>query len=115
MPVWPATLPQYPDLGWTERKLLNVVDTDTDAGPSKRRRRFTRAKRHLVMRFHLTETQVATLETFHTTTLADGSIDFDFPHPRTRITHSCRWVNEFSVSEPHRGLYQVAIELEFTV
>ena len=113
--VWPATLPQLPEYGWRERKLPNTVDSETDAGPSKRRRRFTKAKRHLVMTFQLTAAQVATLETFHTDTLADASLNFEFPHPRTGVTHSCRWVNEFDVGEPSRNLYRVGVEFEYTV
>lgn len=111
--VWPAGLPQAPDLSWSESKLENVVETETDGGPKKRRRRYTRAVEKLSLPLTLTEAQVATLKTFHTTTLADGILPFEMVHPRTGLTHEFTWTSPWSVTEGTRGLYRIAIELEY--
>ncbi len=111
--TWPGTLPQSPIHGWSERKLPNVVDSDTDAGPSKRRRRFTAAVRRITLSVWLTLDQRATLEGFHTATLSDGSLPFDWVHPATGTSHSFRWMNEFAAVEVAEGLYRATLELEY--
>ncbi len=111
--VWPGSLPQLPELGWAERKLKNTVRSETDTGPAKVRRRFTNAVRRLTLPFILTEAQAATLDNFHTATLFDGVLRFDYVQPRTGLTHSCRFVDAPQFSEPANCLYRTTIELEY--
>lgn len=113
MAVWPGSLPQVPEFGWVERKLENRVRSETDSGPAKVRRRFTRANRQVSLSMFLTTAQVATLDTFHTTTLADGSLKFDLVHPRTGLTHEFRFVSPIEWTELANGLYRTSIELEY--
>lgn len=111
--VWPATLPQVPEYGWTETKLDNRVRSDTDSGPAKVRRRFTRAVRRVQITMALTTAQVFALDVFHTTTLADGSLKFEMVHPRTGITYEFRFVGELAWTEQANGFYRTSFELEY--
>lgn len=111
--VWPPTLPQNPQLGWSEKKLDNKVRSPVDNGPSKVRRQFTNPVRRLTYPLVLTEAQVATLDTFHSTTLRDGVDRFEHVHPRTGLTHDFRIVGDLDVSEPFDGFYRVTLELEY--
>lgn len=111
--VWPASLPQQPQLGWSEEKVSNTIRSESDTGAAKLRRRFTAATWVLSLPFFLTEAQVATLEAFHGSTLADGVLRFDFAHPRTGVTESMRFRGPLSISEPAKGFYRATLELEF--
>jgi hypothetical protein len=114
--VWPGTLPASPNYGWVETKLSNVVRSETDAGPAKVRRRYTRANRKMSLSMHLTTAQVATLDTFHTTTLADGTLRFDFVHPRTGATNSVRFASDgITWTEQAEGFYLATFDLEWLV
>lgn len=113
--VWPATLPQLPEYNWVERKLENRVKSETETGPAKYRRRFTRANRQVSLSMFLTAAQVTTLDIFHTTTLSDGVLKFEMVHPRTGLTHEFRFVSTFEVVEIAEGLYKTNIELEYNV
>lgn len=113
--AWPGSLPPLPQLGWQEKKLANVIRSETETGPAKVRRRFTRANRRVVLPMVLTEAQVATLDAFHTATLRDGIDRFDYVHPRTGLTHEMRFVSELEYSEPANGFYRVVISLEYTL
>lgn len=111
--VWPASLPNLPQLGWGEKKLENRIRSETDTGPAKVRRRFTRAVRRVSLPLVLTTAQAATLDDFHTNTLSDGVLRFDYVHPRTGLTHSFRFFNGFNLSEPANGMYRTSLELEY--
>lgn len=82
--VWPASLPQNPLLaGFTESPPNLTIRTPMEAGPPKLRRRATAGVRPLPLQVALTKAQVATLDAFYLTTLAGGSLPFDWTHPRT--------------------------------
>lgn len=110
--VWPASLPA-PRIGWSERKLSNTVRTETDAGPAKVRRRYTKAVRQLELEYAMTAAQVVTLDAFHTSTLADGVERFEMAHPRTGVTHEFRFVEPFQTTGLARGLYAVRVVLDY--
>lgn len=111
--VWPASLPQLPELGWAEKKMSNVVQSPTDTGPAKVRRRYTRAVNHITLPFIFTEDQIATLDSFHTDTLNDGVLRFDYVHPRTGLTHACRFLEPLEFTESANGMYRSTIALEY--
>lgn len=77
---WPVTLPRsmagvavgYPD---------GRLKSQTDTGPGKVRRRSTAMPYSITGQMILTRTQLATLQTFISTTLAGGTLPFNFPHP----------------------------------
>lgn len=87
MATWPASLPQsFMFDGFSEQKDSQVLRTGMDSGPPKQRRKFSAAGVQLKGRMFMDDTQVTTLEAFFDNTLFGGSIEFDFPHPRTGAT-----------------------------
>jgi hypothetical protein len=83
MPAWPGSLPQAPLLGATEKFPDNLIRTKMDTGPDKVRRRFTAGVTEVAFPLLLTAEQADDLDTFFRATLKDGSLRFDFRHPRT--------------------------------
>lgn len=85
---WPTTLPQVPQKGFTESVGINVIRSQTDAGPAKQRRRAARPN-ELSVNFLMTTEQTQKLEDFiknlPTNTITPGIAGvnrFTFPHPR---------------------------------
>jgi hypothetical protein len=91
MVAWPATLPQSPFLAVREARQPAVVRSAMDAGPPKVRRRYTAAVRNLDVAMFLDGTQKATFDTFFNTTLAEGSLPFDWTDPVSGNTVSMRF------------------------
>lgn len=74
MAVWPGTLPHSPLAeSFSYEPVPQSISTQMDAGPPKRRRRFSVAYGRYQMTFLLTGLQRATFETFYGTDLAGGS------------------------------------------
>ena len=61
--LWPSTLPQSPQKGFQETVGINVVRSQTDAGPAKQRKRFSRPG-EMTLSFIMTTAQTQILETF---------------------------------------------------
>jgi hypothetical protein len=114
--TWPPSLPTSADSsGFAESYGVLILSTPMDAGPAKRRRRGVKP-RMLSVNFVMTNTQIATLETFINDTIK-GTARFDFPHPRTQVTMEVRIVPNgdgelFSVSYFSHDLYTVSMNLE---
>lgn len=84
MPSWPASLPQRPSYpGYGEAPQSQVLKSDMDAGPPKRRRRFTAGTRTLSVQYDLTEQQVEDFKSFFYGELAAGALPFEWTDPRT--------------------------------
>jgi hypothetical protein len=94
---WPASLPQVPQKGFTESVGLNVIRSQTDAGPAKQRRRASRPS-ELNLTFIMTTTQTTRLELFIKNLPTDipagisGTNRFTFTHPRLYTTVEVRIV-----------------------
>lgn len=94
MPTWPGTLPQYvQESGYREEIQDQTVESAMDTGPAKIRRRFTKSLRKFTISMQMTAAQVTTFETFWQTTVAGGSLSFDWVHPRTRAAATMRFRN----------------------
>jgi len=92
MVAWPASLPQSPLIaGFEEDVPETALRTEMDAGPAKLRRRFTASVRPIKYPLILTETQVATLDTFYVTTMQAGTLPFTHTHPRTGAAINARF------------------------
>lgn len=78
--VWPPTLPQSPQKGFTESIGALILRTPMDAGPAKERYRGKRSNTMQVS-FVMTTTQVTDLETWIVNTIR-GTARFGFTHPR---------------------------------
>lgn len=81
--LWPSTLPQAPQKGFSESVGVNVIRSSTDKGPAKQRRRGTRPSTMSVT-FIVTTAQAAILENFLNNDL-EGVRRFLFPHPRLSV------------------------------
>lgn len=89
---WPVTLPQAPQKGFTESLGMNIIRSQTDAGPAKQRRRGV-SPNTMDVSFILTTDQAGTLETFIQDEL-NGVKRFIFNHPRTKQNVEVRVVNQ---------------------
>lgn len=70
--TWPASLPSPTDEGMSYAPLMdNVITSQVETGAPKRRRRFTAVPDKATITLVLTQSQMATLDTFVQTTLAD--------------------------------------------
>jgi hypothetical protein len=116
--IWPPSLPQTPQKGYSETGGANILSTAMDSGPAKRRYRGKKPQL-LSVSFLMTTTEVATLETF---ALGPNSIRgvarFGFPHPRTGNTVEVRILPEgndgnlYTVNYTAPGYYTVSMRLE---
>ena len=102
MADWPAGLPQkFEASSYKTSPETNVIVTNMDTGPAKVRRRFT-AKRRIhagVMVMSKSEYE-STFLPFFETTIADGTVEFNFPDPFDELsTIVVRWVVEGSPYE----------------
>jgi hypothetical protein len=77
---WPITLPQVPQKGFQETVGVNILRSQTDAGPAKQRRRASRPN-EMTLSFIMTTAECEILETFVKDTIK-GVSRFTFPHPR---------------------------------
>jgi hypothetical protein len=91
--VWPPTLPQCPILnGLGEQRQRHIMAFAPEVGPPKMKRRSTAVEVLTNLAFRMTNAQVLTFYTFYETTLSDGILPFDWPHPVTKISYT--WVFE---------------------
>lgn len=90
--VWPVSLPQAPQKGFTETGGALIARTPMDSGPAKLRKRGSLPSK-LTTSFVMTTTQVSTLETFIRDTIK-GVSRFEFTHPRTKQTIETRIISQ---------------------
>lgn len=92
MATWPASLPQYMETGMTDMRQQGFIRSPNDTGPAQQRKRFTATTRMLTGTMLLSAAQYATLDTFYTDTIGEGSAEFDFLDPKDGSTVSARFV-----------------------
>src|SRR5690606_14120210 len=112
MSTWPATLPAPLNGGFRELWPNNIIRTQMDKGPPKVRRRTTANVATLQMQFLMSTAQVSTLETFFQGDAAYGAAAFDFTHPRTGSTVSCRFTRPPEFGTTNGAYWPVSVELE---
>jgi hypothetical protein len=113
--VWPATLPQTPQKGYSETGGANILTTPMDAGIAKRRYR-SKSPGILQVTFLMTTNEVANFESFVTSTLR-GTARFGFTHPRLKTTVEVRIVpngssNLYTVTYSAPEYWTVSLQLE---
>jgi hypothetical protein len=87
--TWPANIPQCPiQNGFSEQRQPNTVAFTPDVGPPKVRRRSTAVGVSTAVTFRMTNAEKLNFDTFFETTLADGSLPFDWPHPVTKVVYT---------------------------
>lgn len=80
IPIWPTTLPQTPQKGYTISGGPNIIRSNMDMGPAKQRFRGNSVKK-LSLSFIMDTTQLNTFEIFVNTTLR-GVLRFSFKDPK---------------------------------
>ena len=113
MTTWPDTLPASPLLE-NFRELLpeTTIRTDMDTGPAKIRQRTTAAVGSLMVNYLLSTAETIALDAFYQTTLFGGSGAFDYTHPRTGATLSCRFVSPPEYAPVNGNYFKVTLTLE---
>lgn len=112
--TWPLSLPQLVLRdGYTEKPGDNTIETPVDAGPAKARRRFTASVRRFSASVKFSAAQMVTFEEFWGVTLADGSLPFEWKHPRTQADATLVFRKpHWSISEAVGGNVIVQLNLE---
>lgn len=113
--VWPPTLPQSPQKGFTESIGALILRTPMDAGPAKERYRGRRPD-ELQVSFVMTTQQVSDLEGWVVNTLR-GTARFGFPHPRKNTVVEARIVPSgdgeiFKTAYLAPGYWNISLKLE---
>lgn len=104
MAAWPVDLPQKPLVqGFSETLPTLTVRSPMDTGPAKVRRRSTAGVTQMQCVFRLTATQRASLLTFWQTTLAGGSLSYNWTHPISGANIVCRIVEPPSLTPAAGG------------
>lgn len=114
--AWPGTLPQALLLAGASKGLGDgLLEYQPDTGPSITRRRTTAVMRPLVGSMMLTDTQVATFETFYLTTLMNGALPFTFPDPISGATLLVKFTKATPPSYAPQGANNYLLSLSLMV
>jgi hypothetical protein len=82
MAVWPASLPQEPEVGkWKEKLTSKLLRTEMDSGAVRVRPKYTGEVWAYEVSYQLYYTQCRVLKNFVRYDLNHGVDYFDFPHP----------------------------------
>jgi hypothetical protein len=110
---WPAPLQDF----FSEQNFQIVMDdatlrSDIDVGPQKVRRRFTKGIDIMSASIYLTTSEYSIFETFFKTTLAGGTLPFEFNHPVTGILTEFRFREKPRIGSLGGGQFTVSFDLE---
>ena len=120
MPVWPGTLPNDAQYGWSESPGDSLVRTQTDAGPAKLRRRFTSTPSSFSMQFVLTKAQATRLIQFYENA-SDAAIAgtnggalsiTGLPHPRDNSAVTFRFLAPPVLTQTSFDVFRASLRLE---
>lgn len=81
MPTWPIELPQLPFAGASAQDVDTVLRTQMDSGPPSRRNRFTTHMQIVAYPMVLNGAEKTAFDFFFRSTLANGSLAFDWTDP----------------------------------
>ena len=113
MTIWPDTLPVAPLLeNFQELLPETAIRTDMDTGPAKVRQRTTAGVGALMVSYQLSTAETIILDTFYRTTLSGGATPFDFTHPRTGDTLSCRFTTQPEYTPLNGNYFKATLALE---
>ena len=113
--IWPASLPQVPQKGFTETGGALVLRTQMDAGVAKQRRRGL-SPSQMQLAFIFTTAQVSTFELFVKNTIK-GVARFGFKHPRTGVIEEVRIIpqsdgNMYNIAYLAPGYWNLSMQFE---
>jgi hypothetical protein len=111
--TWPDTLPASPLLeNFQEILPRTAIRTDMDTGPAKVRQRTTAGVGALMVSYLLNIAETIALDAFYQTTLSGGATAFDYTHPRTGATLSCRFTDPPEYAPVNGNYFKVTLTLE---
>ena len=95
---FPSTLQQLlNEEGFTQTLGSTIVRSNVDTGLAKTRQRYTKAVDKFSCTINLQKDDYNTLITFFRTTLAGGSLTFNYDHPFTGLESEFRFLKEPSM------------------
>jgi hypothetical protein len=111
--IWPVDLPQVPLIdGHQETRTRNTLRSPVDQGRPKSRRRYTGKIQAFQVAIIVTAAQSQIFWDFYDDTSAEGSLAFDWAHPRTQIAAECQFAGDDApVQTPTEGLYRIAFQM----
>ena len=113
MTIWPDTLPAAPLLeDFQELLPETAIRTDMDTGPAKVRQRSTAGTGALMVSYLLSAAETITLDAFYRTTLSGGATAFDYTHPRTGTSLSCRFTRPPEYAPLNGNYFKATLALE---
>jgi hypothetical protein len=111
--AWPAQLQQcLSEQNFGIQKGSTVLRSDMDIGPQKVRRRFTKGVDTLTGSIYLTAEEYEIFEAFYETTLAGGTLPFEFNHPITGVLTVFRFNSEPTYASLGGGSFTVSFGWE---
>lgn len=97
--TWPETLPQKLLVdGFSSQLPTGSIRVEMDSGPAFQRQRYTSSVEPIQGSIWVTKGQYQTFKNFYVTSLAQGSLPFNWVHPITEETVEM----QFDVSNPPR-------------
>ena len=94
--AWPLSLQQILNqANFRNAYGKTVIKQDMESGPPKKRQYQTKGNDLFTTSIELYNTDYTTFDTFFKTSLAGGSLDFDFDHPITGVAST------FNMDEPN--------------
>jgi hypothetical protein len=113
MTTWPDTLPAAPLLeNFQELLPETAIRTDMDTGPAKVRQRTTAGVGMLMVNYLLSVAETVVLDAFYRTPLSGGTTAFDYTHPRTGATLSCRFAEPPEYAPVNGNYFKATLTLE---
>jgi len=110
---WPASLPQRVDQGFTEQPPDVLLRTEMEDGRPKRRPRVTKGVEPVTASISaLSSSQVGTLRSFYEDTCVNGSLPFEWVHPRSGNTVQLHWKKPPQIQHEEADLWSAGLELE---
>lgn len=107
---WPASLPPRLPLSGLEITPVDpTIETETDAGPRQKRRKYSAVEYVVNGTLVLSSAEVSVLDTFWDTTCAAGVLRFNWVHPRTGAAIQAQFREPPKRSSTGRGRYRVSI------
>ncbi len=119
-PVWPVDLAasDIRETGTETGRFPNSLRTPTDGGAAKKRRRYTATVLTRRIPCEITGAQKAIFEAFYETTIAGGSLEFEWVDPEDGATKNFRFLDEpawrqrLGAPDPDDALWAADLNLE---
>jgi hypothetical protein len=111
--AWPGSLQQLLNEANFGLKVgETAIRSEMDVGPAKVRRRFTHPINTFSASINLTTAEYTTFYNFFNTTLAGGTLPFEFDHPITQVTTEFRFVEPPTISSLGGGHFVAGFTIE---